>query len=91
MLYRLPAYAFYLQVSMTRKCLNHKLQTDPQHPGEETQTTDSHNTIKVKQQSLSLSLSLSLSARQYLNQKGPKSKITKQGEQQQRFHHPLSI
>ena len=34
--------------SMTRKCHNHRLQTNPQHREVETQNTDSHITMKVQ-------------------------------------------
>ena len=40
---------------MSRKCHNHRLQTDPLHHDEETQHIDSYITIQVKQPVLSLS------------------------------------
>ena len=43
------------QVSMTKKYHNGRPQTTLRHREEETQTTDNHNTIKVKQPALSSS------------------------------------
>ena len=46
MLSGFSATRFFLQVSMTRRCHNHRLQTKPWHHEEGTQNTDNFNTKK---------------------------------------------
>ena len=47
------AIRFFLSVSLTGICYNHRLQTNPGHYEEETKNTDNLNTIKVKQPTVS--------------------------------------
>ena len=63
MLLGLSANVFFLQMNMTRKFYNQRLQTDPQLHEKGTQKTDSHTTLKQSNW-------LSFSARGFLNYKG---------------------
>ena len=67
---------------MTRKCQIHTLQTNPLHREEETQNTDSHKTIEVKQISKTIAKLEKTQRTTPQNKDPPHNTHTQRGQQQ---------